>query len=160
MKRTLLIGPAASGKSRASKLMLLGNYHYVTLDLTQLRGQRPSNVHGSISSMLRHADFKVTTIICEEVPLKQLEKVMSFFFNEEIIVNPQGKPAFAIYPIELILIAQDTVTYNDVPKSPSYLRRYNIIECLSSNNHCIVQMMHHPIEIDPVYQPTQQQPLP
>jgi hypothetical protein len=145
MTGTILIGPAASGKSRVAELMSLRE------SVTKIDGRAFNKSASNIDSIVRksgNANYSPTLMIFDDVPVKALHRLLDYMLSSWLPIERRGEPTKAVTP--KIIITVDC-SYEDVPSSSSYIQRFNMISCVRSNDHDIEMIMHHPVERDPVF---------
>jgi hypothetical protein len=149
MQRTILIGEYTTGKSRAAGLMTMGK-SICEVNMRPLNNLRKADIARRLRRILGNARPEDTIVLIDEISKKSLDVVLLFFFEDRFDVEPKMKAPFVWSPEQVILIGSN-LTYADIPKGLSYLRRYNIITCKENLDHSIEMIMHHPEEIDPAF---------
>jgi hypothetical protein len=144
MKRTLLIGPAMSGKSYTAN-MIRKTYRLVTeLNGRTLKSWKKNETGDWFFGIMFSVKESPDLIIIDEIPKNRLEELMSLFFNPELITERRSVGPVTIQA-DILLVCECKI--GDIPTGMSYKRRYNIINCLAADNAGVTMKMLNP---DPI----------
>ena len=141
MRRSLYIGPEISGKNYAAGLSI-GNRPCFKIDCFAVSKFSKSNWVDSLEYLLATNSTGAKIIFVQDVPIKYLEAVCQFFYQDEYTVNPKGKPAYSYRPDEIIITS--TCELLDVPVTPSLVRRFDIFNCGAANAAGVAMMFIDP----------------
>lgn len=123
-KSIIIIGDAGTGKSTVAKA-LASNF------------KEANRVFISGNESFNRFGFSACTpetklVIIDEVKdSKRLEDLIPL--TAELIVDKQGKEPFTINP-KIVVVCNEKITLQDIPKGLSFSRRFTIIECTKELN--------------------------
>jgi hypothetical protein len=128
MKRTLLIGPGASGKTRvADKIAMAYNKENILVINGRILTHVTKKEFGSVfDALLSLVPARVELVIIDDVPKKHLLSVCEYFFNGSFTSHPQMQKRQMISP-DIIVTCDCDLT--NIPIGPSIDRRYEVMIC-------------------------------
>ncbi len=131
MKRTLLIGPAASGKSYTASMIRKTYQSVLALDGYQIKTYNKIDVYKWFEKIMLTASSYPELLIVDDIPATHLKAVIDLFYNTEFSVEKRGVGPVIFSP-DVILVCECDQT--KLPTDISFKVRYNVIECLSCDN--------------------------
>ena len=148
MKGTIIFGAADAGKSRVAKLMTRNDKPYI-INCWSIRDMPKKEAERWLQYLLSQVTKDVTMVYLVDFPGKYFDLLMPYLLSEYLRINPQNRPEDYIHP-KITVECQD-MNFTDLPSHIRLFMDFNFYTCVTSHDHSVTMLAHHPEQLDSVY---------
>lgn len=106
-----------------------------------------SQLSQQFTHLLKGMQSDQTVLWIDDLPKKHLKEIVSMFYSNLVIIEPQGKRSFPIELTEVIICCECELF--DIPTDASFFARYRIYNCGQANSAGVAMMIINPEMFSP-----------